>query len=397
MVIRLPGIAIDGSRGGYLYSPGRVDLTLMVPRLEEYVPMRKWMSIGVCLASLLVFCSTAALPAQPAADTMTVSGSVAYHQRLAMPPDAVLTVRVEDVSRADSPARVLAETREPFGGRQVPIPFSLAVPSTAIDSRFSYAVRATITVAGELRFSTTRRHAVLTNGAPNTVDLVLEAVRPAQPAGAEVSAAADQPVSVAFELPATFVGVLPCADCPGLVQTLTLRADGLYQLRRTYLSRPAGPFVELGRWTAEAGGKVLRLRSGKQTTLLAVRDDASLRLLDRLGQPIRSTANLDLRRTAAVEPISKSLRWRGEFLYLADAATFTDCASGLRWPVAMAEGYLAAERDYVQSRSGPGVPLLVSFDGRLERRLAMEGEPREHLVIERFAGSQPGATCDSPE
>lgn len=28
-------------------------------------------------------------------------------------------------------------------------------------------------------------------------------------------------------LPATFAGVMPCADCAGIAQTLTLRADGL--------------------------------------------------------------------------------------------------------------------------------------------------------------------------
>ena len=139
-------------------------------------------------ASVLVFCCTAAVPAQPAADSVTVSGSAAYLQRIAMPPDAVLTVRVEDVSRADAPAPVLAETREPFGTRQVPIPFSLTLSSATIDSRSSYAVRATITVGGELRFTTTRRYAVLTRGASNQVDLILEAVRPAPPAGSKVSA-----------------------------------------------------------------------------------------------------------------------------------------------------------------------------------------------------------------
>lgn len=355
--------------------------------------MRERMFIAVWLASVpVLFCATAA-SAQPAADAVTISGSVGYLQRIAMPPDALLTIRVEDLSRADTPA--LAETSEPFGARQVPISFSLSVPSPAIDARFIYAVRATITVDGELRFATTRRYAVLTRGAPNQVDLVLEEVRPAI-AGVSASPATQPAISLGIELPATFFGVVPCADCPGVAQTLTLRTDGLYRLRRTYLSKPEGPFTELGRWTAEAGGQVLRLRSGSQTTLFAVRDDVSLRLLDRLGQPIRSTANLDLRRSTAVEPIGESLRWRGDFLYLADAATFTDCASGMRWPVAMAEGYLAAERDYVQSRSEPGAPLLVNLDGRLEWRPAMEGEPREHLVIERFAGSQPGATCDSP-
>ena len=207
-------------------------------------------------------------------------------------------------------------------------------------------------------------------------------------------AAAPAPV-VGFSLPATFAGVMPCADCAGISQTLTLRVDGLYRLRRTYLDKPDGPFAELGRWMADASGKRLTLRSGSETLLFEVKDPSTLRLLDRLGQPITSVANLDLRRTAQVDPISEPLHWRGEFRYLADSATFTDFASGLRWPVAMIADYQTLERNYLQSRSAPGAPLLVSFEGHLEVRQAMEGPPREQMVVDRFGSSQPGATCGS--
>ena len=359
--------------------------------------MSKLISIAMWLAATLAVFPSATLHAQPADDFVIVSGSAAYRQRIAMPPDAVLTVRVEDVSRADAPAPVLAETSEPFGARQVPIAFSLTVPSAAIDPRFSYAVRATITVDGKLRFTTTRSYAVLTRGAPNHVDLLLDAV---QPAPTETPAAAPDSttvpvIGIGFALPATFAGVMPCADCAGIAETLTLRADGLYRLRRTYLDKPDGPFAELGRWMADASGTRLTLRSGSEILLFEVKDHATLRLLDRLGQPITSNANLDLRRTVQVEPISELLRWRGEFRYLADAATFTDCASGLRWQVAMTADYLAMERNYQQSRSAPGAPLLVSFEGRLEVRPAMEGPPREQMVVDRFGSSQPGAACGS--
>lgn len=326
---------------------------------------------------------------------VTVSGSVAYLQRVAMPPEAMLTVRVEDVSRADVSATVLAETRESFGTRQVPIAFSLKVPSKAIDPRLSYAVRATITVGGELRFTTTRNYAVLTRGAPNSVDLLLDAVQPATAQKAiPVAASAVAPAAaVGFALPATFSGVLPCADCAGIDQNLTLRADGLYRLRSTYQGKPDGSFAELGRWTVDAGDKVLTLHSSPEVLLFAVLDATTLRQLNRLGRPIKSTTNLDLRRTAQVEAISEQLRWRGEFTYLADSATFIDCGSGLRWPVAMTADYQAMERSYQQSRSAPGAPLLVSFDGRLEVLPSMEGLPREQMVIEKFGSSQLGATC----
>jgi putative lipoprotein len=120
--------------------------------------------------------SSAKADAKQESSFVIVSGSAAYRQRIAMPPDAVLTVKLEDVSRADAPAKALAETSETFGARQVPLRFLLKIPSSAIDERNTYAVRATIKVGTELRFTTTRSYPVLTRGATNQLDLMLDAV-----------------------------------------------------------------------------------------------------------------------------------------------------------------------------------------------------------------------------
>lgn len=47
-------------------------------------------------------------------------------------------------------------------GKSLSIAYSLKVPGTAIDPNGRYALRATITVGGELRFTTTRRYPALT-------------------------------------------------------------------------------------------------------------------------------------------------------------------------------------------------------------------------------------------
>lgn len=49
-----------------------------------------------------------------------VTGSVAYRERIALPPDAVLEVRLSDVLRQDVAAPVIAETTVVPAGRQVP-------------------------------------------------------------------------------------------------------------------------------------------------------------------------------------------------------------------------------------------------------------------------------------
>ncbi len=85
--------------------------------------------------------------------------------------------------------------------------------------------------------------------------------------------------------------------------------------------------------------------------------------------------------------------WRGELVYFADSALFTDCASGKRWPVAMAGDFPSMQRSYTLWRSAPAAALLVNFEGRLEVREAMEGPPREQMVVDRFSSVEPGNTC----
>ena len=102
----------------------------------------------------------------------TVTGTVTYRERIALPPDAVVEVVLLDVSRMDVAATILAQ--QVIGPKQqVPIPFVLDYDPTAIDTRMSYAVRATIKRGDKLLFVTDRNYPVLTRGHSESVDLVL--------------------------------------------------------------------------------------------------------------------------------------------------------------------------------------------------------------------------------
>lgn len=110
-------------------------------------------------------------------------------------------------------------------------------------------------------------------------------------------------------LPATYAGVVPCADCPGIRWTLNLYPDGVFRQRLEYLERsenghPAR-FDDSGRWALSADGGVLELRgSGGGTDLFAVRGDDTLRKLDADGHAIPTTLNYDLRRAGAFAPFA---------------------------------------------------------------------------------------------
>lgn len=104
------------------------------------------------LASILM--ATSAL-----AQSHTITGDIAYRERIALPETAIATVSLIDVSLADAPAVTLAEqVIDPAG--QVPIRFVLDVDESAIEDGRSYAISARIEVEGELWFINDTRIAV---------------------------------------------------------------------------------------------------------------------------------------------------------------------------------------------------------------------------------------------
>jgi|GEM_PF-613529 putative lipoprotein len=125
-------------------------------------------------ALLVLVCDLpAALHAQSSGDS--VSGSLTYRERIALPENATIRVVLSDVSLADAPETVLVEQSFQAAGKQPPFDFSLSYDPSQIEENRSYAVRAEITVDGQLWFTTTSHYGVITQGNPTSgLALVLE-------------------------------------------------------------------------------------------------------------------------------------------------------------------------------------------------------------------------------
>lgn len=107
----------------------------------------------------------------------TISGTVSYLTREALPENAVITVTLADTSRADAPATTLNEVTIPSEGMQVPISFELTYDPTEIDERYTYTVRATITLDGELIKTSTQSYPVITRDNPTeNIAIMVESV-----------------------------------------------------------------------------------------------------------------------------------------------------------------------------------------------------------------------------
>ncbi|MFV0512160.1 MAG: YbaY family lipoprotein [Jhaorihella sp.] len=142
---------------------------------EPFLPAR-----GLLIRALIV---VSMLAGAAMARAGTVTGSVTYRERIAVPPGAVLEVRLADVSRMDVAANILSLQR--FALDHVPFAFALGYDDALIEPALSYAVQAEILHGGDVLYRSTRSYPVLTRGAGDSVDIVVERAT----AGAQASPA----------------------------------------------------------------------------------------------------------------------------------------------------------------------------------------------------------------
>jgi uncharacterized lipoprotein YbaY len=122
-------------------------------------------------------------PLQPVGAPNAITGTLSFSGS-DLPPDSVIQLQLEDVTRADVPLTTIAEDKIILGQRQAPVSFELKFNPAAIDPRHTYAIGARIVVGQRLRFINDRSYRVLTQGNLSHVELILkpaETSKPTQP------------------------------------------------------------------------------------------------------------------------------------------------------------------------------------------------------------------------
>lgn len=94
--------------------------------------------------------------------------------------------------------------------------------------------------------------------------------------------------------------------------------------------------------------------------------------------------------TVSEDAISRT----GLYVYFADSARFTDCATGKTLPVASSAGGLELERAYLQAGREPQQPILAEVIGIEEIRAGMEeGSQMPHLIVDQLIRVSPDDRC----
>ena len=114
-------------------------------------------------------------PSAPEPDTSPtskVTGTITYRERIALSSNAVVIVKLSDVSLQDAPSVTIEELTIQNPG-QVPISFEIEYDPDDIDERFTYAIQVRIIEGDELAFINDTAYDVITRNNPHHVDMVL--------------------------------------------------------------------------------------------------------------------------------------------------------------------------------------------------------------------------------
>ncbi len=192
----------------------------------------------------------------------------------------------------------------------------------------------------------------------------------------------------------SYRGILPCADCGGIDTSLFLEKDGTFVLREQYQTTRAGnnTFASYGQWRRTADKLVLTDSAGEKRYFRPV--DKGLEMLDQQGLPINSSLPRQLTATEQGLP-DTPMSMKGMYRNLADAATFSDCATGKTFAVA---SNAVLERLYLRTTLSAGEPVLISFTAHFAVIPSMEEGQMVKAVVPNSsekARMRARANCDT--
>jgi len=256
-------------------------------------------SSGFGFAASVALVAVAALAcAVPARAEDVIRGVATYNERMMLPPQAVFEARLEDVSRADAPSRLLGQSQ--VSGANSPIRFEIPYLREMISARSRYTVSARITVDGEPWFVNDTRTPVFADAAsvpPGGVREVQLALVRVTPRSSAPPSAPDMLLNVRWvlvklgdvELPSrkgTRQPFMMLASPPGRLEGFSgcNRLFGAYTVEGPKLT--FGPGIGMTRMACTGKGGA-ELESGFAQALQATArwriDGSALELLDETG------------------------------------------------------------------------------------------------------------------
>jgi len=210
---------------------------------------------------------------------------------------------------------------------------------------------------------------------------------------AQTSAGTAKVSSKELELPASFSGILPCADCEGISYHLNLLPNNIYYLSNEYLGKKEGQnrFDDIGKYSSK--NKVIILKGGREAQMFfKMISHNILKKLDIHGQVINSKLNYILKRDAAFQAVQPRLFMSGMYSYMADAGIFKNCITGQTYSVATQGDNIELERAYLYTQHIANTPVMALVEGEIIHRPKIEGN-LSTLIVHKFLRLESNQRC----
>jgi heat shock protein HslJ/uncharacterized lipoprotein NlpE involved in copper resistance len=201
----------------------------------------------------------------------------------------------------------------------------------------------------------------------------------------------------------TFTGTLPCADCRGVRQVVSLRPDGFFYRQRSYLKTASSGqrVMDFGDWTV-VGARLVVHSSLGETESFEILPDGALQLLDESGRRVRPPAQTAaasqpdyrlVREPRAYVPLG-TYRLRGIYTQTRGRGRFQPCGSTVQFAVETTGRSKLLER--LTAATAGGRAALLTASGVLEAPAVAGGAVgagKEILRIASVMAAEPGGAC----
>lgn len=128
---------------------------------------------ALLLAGVAAGCTAPRVPEPADTRTATLSGTVSWRARIALSPDAVMKVWLQDLSSTAGPVDYLAELEVRNPGAP-PVPFTLRYDPARVVAGHRLVLLVKIFEGDRIRFTNATRYPVITDGCREACEVVVD-------------------------------------------------------------------------------------------------------------------------------------------------------------------------------------------------------------------------------
>jgi len=145
---------------------------------------------------------------------------------------------------------------------------------------------------------------------------------------------------------------------------------------------------EVGKWHIDESARLVLKNAKDKPRFFSIIDKNTIESID---------SNYTLKASEEVKTLAPRIILTGIYRYMADAALFKECVTGIQYPVAFEKDYIALERSYLRTIGVVGDGIKIKIDAEIALRDAVDNKGKKPtIVVKKFIEMLPREVCNNP-